>query len=211
MDFTNVKKKASRLGLIVFVGLVTFILYTSVLSNVKVTEKEGIWQVIWEGSLAEASEATPPAGETAFLEIFFVNHSATPATAYDDNTSSVYETWANANLGTGTGNAWANADDFNLQLKHSVAFDVVVRVRYNKTHAWNGTAFIDGDTRVNVTASGGGVTISGATAGTNVVTYNNTGQDFIWIDVYWTNGGAGYQLNKGGTCVISQISIQAKY
>lgn len=211
MNLNNVKRKGINLGIIFFVALVTFILYTSVISNVKIKQDDGTWHVVWEGSLAQAVEADPGAGASGFLEIFFVNHTATPATAYAINTSSNFETWANANLGTGVGNAWANADDFNLQLKHSTAFDVVVRVRYNKTHAWNGTAFLAGDTRVNITASGGGVTISGATSGTNVESYNNTGMDYIWINVYWNNTVDGYQLSKGGTCAISQISIQAKY
>lgn len=211
MDSTNVKKRSSRLGLIVGVAIIAFLLYTSVISNIQVKQKEGKWQVLWEGSLAEASEGNPGTGASGFLEIFFVNHSGSPATAYDTNTSSLMETWANANMGTGVGNAWANADSFNLQLKHSTTFDVVVRVRYNHTHAWDGVKFVDADTRVNITASGGGVTISGTVSGTNVVSYNNTGMAYIWINVYWTNGGAGYQLTKGGTCTVSSISIQAKY
>lgn len=212
MNKESYKRKWASLATIIGVITVSLLLYTSVFQNVKVVqEKDESWHVVWEGSLAEATEATPTAGATGFLEIFFVNHTATPTTAYDTNTSSQFETWANANLGTGVGNAWANADSFNLQLKHSVLMDVVVRCRWNRTHAWNGTMFRDADCRINITASGGGITILGTASGTNVVSYNNTGGTYIYINVVFTNGGSGYNLNKGGTCTISQISIQAKY
>jgi hypothetical protein len=169
------------------------------------------WHIIWQGNLVDAAEAVLGSGPSGFLEIFFVNHSATPLTAYDTNNSASFETWADAHIAATGSHAYANADNFNLELRHSVAFDVVVRVRFNRTHAWDGAKFIGADTRVNVTVSGGGVTISGLVSGTNVVSYNNTGEQYIWINVYWNGAGAGYTLLKGQTCVISQISIQARY
>jgi hypothetical protein len=203
------KKRGVHLAVICGVFCVSFMIaaqmYTPTLKY------EPTWHIVWEGSLAEAAEGNPGAGASGFLEIFFINHSAAPATAYDDNTSGTYETWANANLGSGVGNAWANADAFNLQIKHSVAMDVVVRARWNRTNAFNGTMFRGADCRINITASGGGITISGATSGTNVVSKNTSTNDFIWINVYWNNAAAGYVLSKGGTCTISMISIQAKY
>lgn len=212
MNKENYKRKWASLGTIIGVATISFLLYTSVFSNIQVKQEEGTWHVIWEGSLAEAAEASPAAGASAFLEIFFVNHSNTGTTTYDTNTSSDFETWANAHLAAGGGNAWANADAFNLQLKHSVDFDIVVRCRFNATHAWNGTMFRDSDCRVNITASGGGITIAGTVSGTNAVSKNHTTDlSYIWINTYWNNSNAGYTLAKGSTCTISEISIQAKY
>lgn len=209
------RKTFSGKGLVVGLVITMLIGYFTLPHPVIKEEKEKTWHVVWEGTLAEATEADPGAGASGFLEIFFVNHSNTGTTTYLTNVSSDMEDWCNASLdvdGTGTGYyAYAIADNFNLQLKHSTALDIVIRVRFNKTHAWNGTDFVDADTRVNITASGGGITILGTTSGTRAVTRNDTSDDYIWINNYWNNSNAGYQLQKGGTCSITSISIQAKY
>lgn len=209
MNKQNVKRKWASLGTIIGVATVSFLLYTSVFMNVQVKD-EPSWHIVWEGSLAEAAEGNPGAGASGFLEIFFTNHSSSGTTAYDTNTSSTFETWADAALAAGGGNAWASGDAFNLQLKHSTTFDVVVRCRFNRTVAHNGTMFRDADCRVNLTAAGGGINIAGTT-GTNCVSQNVTTNDYIWINVYWNNTNAGYTLGKGQTCTITEISIQAKY
>lgn len=208
------KKRGVHLAVIVGIFAVTFMI-TSQMYTPKLEYDNEQWHVIWEGSLAEAIEYNPGAGASGFLEIYFINHSAAPATAYDDNTSSVYEGWCNSSLdpdGAGAAyTAYGNTDNFNCYAKHSTTMDIVVRARWNRTHAYNGTMFRDADCRINITTSGGGITISGATSGTNVVSKNTSTNDYIWINVYWNNVGAGYILSKGGTCTISSVSIQAKY
>lgn len=209
------KKKGVHWGILLGTIIVTLMLSTQMIPTPKL-EHEPTWHILWEGSLAEATEANPGAGASGFLEIFFVNHSADPANAYNENTSSVFETWCNASLdadgaaGT-TNHAYANADNFHLEVKHSTTMDIVIRARWNATHAFNGTIYRDSDCRINITASGGGITILGTTSGTNVVSKNGTACEYIWINVYWNNAGAGYVLSKGNTCTISSISIQAKY
>ena len=209
------KKAGVRWGTVFGVFIVVFLLATRMVPTPEL-ETSPSWHVIWEGTLAEATEANPGAGASGFLEIFFVNHSNTGTTTYDSNVSSTYETWCNASLdadgaaGT-TNHAYAAGDNFHLELKHSTTMDIVVRARWNRTHAWDGSKFVDGDCRINITASGGGITISGATSGTNCVSGNETDHTYIWINCYWNNSNAGYTLNKGQTCTVSQVSIQAKY
>ena len=195
---TNRFKKAS----IIFGFVVAFLL---VMSNIQLQlNNEGSWKIVWDGNLVSAAENDPGSGASGFLEFFIINHSATPATAYNENDSAVLEGWCTAaNLG------YASADNFNIEVAHSVTFDIVVRVRFNKTNCWDGAKFIGSRTRVNITCSGD-LVISDVT-GTNVESYNNTGQNFIWINVYWDNGGAGYSINADDTFDVSEISIEAKY
>ena len=214
---TFFRKAGVSWATVVGVMVIVFMFVTQMIPiPVLVQEDDKTWHVIWEGSLAEATEAALGEGASGFLEIFFVNHTATPATAYDTNVSSQIEGWCNTSLdadgaaGT-TNHAYAIADAFRLQVKHSTLMDVVVRVRFNRTHAWNGTMFHPADCRVNITASGGGITILGTVSGTNVVTGNSTGYGALYLNVYWDNAAAGYQLSKGQECSISSISIQAKY
>jgi len=212
MNKEKIKKSSVKLATVLAVVLICLSLYTFVFMNVKVDKT---WHVTWEGSLAEATEASLTAGASQFLEIFFLNHTATPWTAYDDNVSSHFETWCNVSLdadgaaGT-TNHAYANADNFNLTLKWGTAMDIVIRCRWNKTHAWDGAQFLNSSCRINLTTTGGGIVITGET-GVNVVSRNDTSDDFIWINVYWDNSGAGYTLAKNGVCMLSTISIQAKY
>jgi hypothetical protein len=215
MNKENIKKKGGHIAIIFFVGLVTLLLYTSVFSNIKIKD-EPQWHILWEGSLAEATEANPGAGASGFLEIFFCNHSADPANAYNDNVSSNFETWCNTSLdadgAAGTVNhAYAAADNFNLTVKSLTVMDVVCRARWNRTHAYDGTKFIGDNCRINITMAGGGITILGTTSGTNVISENQTDETYIWINVYWNNAHAGYQLNPNSISLVSQISIQAKY
>lgn len=202
------KKAGVRLGLVVGLVIAMFLVYATFPTPELVMDEETEqWNIVFKGSIAEAAESNPGAGASGFLEIFFTNHSGSPATAYSENTSATLESWCVANMPGKT--PYASADSYNLELDHSVAFDIVVKVRFNKTHAWNGSAFIDGDTRVNITFSGGGVVIADVT-GTNVVVRNDTSDQFIWVNVYWA-AGAGYDLDKSGTSTNSEISIEARY
>jgi len=165
-----------------------------------------------------AAEGNPGAGASGFIEIYFVNHTVTPNTAYAHNTSSDFETWANANVAASGYNAWANADNFLCQLKYGVLFDIVVRVRWNKTHAWDGAKFIGANVRVNITLTGFGTAGMTDIVGTGIVSYNNTGAWAIWENWYWQDAdggtGVGFSILKGSPWTankITEIKIWAKY
>ena len=165
------------------------------------------FNIVWIGNLASA-EGDPGAGASGFLEIFYINHSATPATAYDENSSATLEGWCAGGYG------YATLDDFNLNIDYTLTFDIVVRVRWNKTHAWNATAFIDADCRVKITHEGlNGNPIANVT-GTLVVTHNVSTDDYIWANIYWNNAGAGYTIAKNAIWSdneCNQICIEARF
>lgn len=203
------KRKGIRLGVVVGVFVVVmFALYSIPKPTMKY---EPSWHVVWEGTLAEASEANPGSGASGFLEIFWINHTATPATAYLQNTSATLEAWCVANMPGKT--PYASADNFNVQIASNKLFDIVVRCRWNKTNAFDYSLsqFVGSDVRVNISASGGGITINGATSGVNVESLNNSAKDYLWTNTYWNNGGSGYYIQKGTTCTVTYISIQARY
>jgi len=210
------KKAGIRWGTLFAVVAVGLMLGTQMIPH-PVLKNEPTWHLIWEGTLAQATEGNPGAGVSGFLEIFFVNHTASPTTAYSHNTSSDFETWADANLkptGVAT-HAYANADNFCLQLKSSILFDIVIRCRWNKTNAWDGAKFIDANTRVNITCSG--FATMADIVGTGTVSYNNTGAWALWSNWWWQDAdggtGTGFTLLKGTTWSANQISIKiwAKY
>lgn len=198
------KKAGISWGAVASIVIVTLVIIaTAPKPELKVND-DGEYHVIWSGNLVSAAENNPGSGASGFLEFFIINHSAAPASAYDENDSATLEGWCTAaNLG------YASADSFNIEAAHSTTFDIVVRVRFNKTHCWDGAQFIGTRTRVNITCSGD-LVISDVT-GTNVESYNNSGQDYIWINVYWNNGGAGYSINADETFDVTEISIEAKY
>jgi hypothetical protein len=206
----KIKVKAGiRPGLVIGLIVVSlFVMYSMPHPYIEPGNEEGTWQIIWKGSLAEAAENDPGAGASGFLEIFFINHTATPNTAYTQNTSTTLESWCVANMPGKT--PYASADSFNVELDHTTTFDILVKVRYNKTEGpWNSTIWNNASWRVNITLTGS-ITITDAT-GTNVELVNDSAKAFYWGNVYWNNAGAGYALPADGTATVTEISIEAKY
>lgn len=212
-----VYKGVSR-GTIIAVFLVAFVMVMTMSYPMIVeveTEDDGKeWQIIWEGNLAMAAEASVAAGESGFLGIYFINYTASPGVDYSrNNTGDEFETWCTTNMPGKT--PYANADNFRLEIDHSTSFNILVRVRFNKTHAWNGTAFIANDTRVEMQVNSSnwavGSDITNATDGIVVPSRNDSGDEHIWINFYWEAAGAGYQVAKNGVITIARIYISANF
>jgi hypothetical protein len=160
------------------------------------------WRIIFDGNLAQAAEGDPGVGASGILEIFFVNHSSNDYAS--ENDSSVIEGWCDAhNLG------YANADDFNVELAHTVSFDIAIKVRVNKTHAWDGSKFIDSWVRMNLTSADLG--IGADTAMEKSVLTNNSGDNFIWLMFYYDFSDSGDTLSKDQSADITSIKLQAYY
>jgi hypothetical protein len=171
-----------------------------------VNDEKG-WHIIFDGNLAQAAENNPGAGASGILQLFFPNHSADPGNAYDENTSATIEGWCTANMPGKT--PYSSSDDFNLELDHTTTFDFIIKVRVNKTHAWNGTAFIDAWVRVNWTSADLGI---GADTGmTGVILTNDSSDNYIWMMFYDTNGGSGFSLSKDQSADITSIKLEVYY
>lgn len=214
------KLKGKRLGLLTGLIVLMLVGYFNIPHPVLEHDEHGFAQIRWAGTIiASANESSYSGTASGILEVYIVNHSATPKTAYDTNLSADLRTWANASLdadGTGTtyyayahvsGNASLST---TLTVKWGTTFDVVVRWRGCRTHCYDGSKFIMGDCRVKINATGGGVTMSEVT-GYNVNSSNATDHTFLWGNTYFDNSGSGYSLSKGGTCTITNIKLEFEF
>jgi len=202
MNKINDKKKAGmRAGLVI--ALVTGMMFAYLtIPHPHLEQDDGkSWHVVWESNLADAAEANPGVGAGGILEIYYINHTDAVTT---QNTTTTIEGWCNA-----AGLGYASADNFNTELAHSVAFDVCVRVRGNATQCKRGTVWHGGDLKVEWTCAGLGVGADTAMEG--VITYNNTGASYLWMNFEDDNSNAGYTLAKDQTIAISSIKFSAYY
>jgi len=194
---------------------IVFIVALLIVSNIShvvqpQVEKERVWQRVYVWTpLGEGS----PTG-SGFLEIFFINHSAAPATCYDENTSATLESWCVANMPGKT--PYATADDFNVELASEVSFDIVIRVRFNLTHVGDGADFIDTRADCQITTSctswADGENDANTSATGYVVSGNNTAWGYIYINFYWNaDDNNGYQISDDAVLTISEIYIEAKF
>ena len=215
MEYHMNKNKATKIGLLT--GILCFAVSILIItSNINTSvEKIETEQCIYRWTPATASEGDPGAGNSGFIEIFFMNISSADANGYGLNTSSTHETWSDANLPDATPNAWANADNFDITYFNSeTTFVILVRTRYNKAHAWETDHFNAGDcdTQITVTCTDWAVGSNIANvSGDQYVTRNNTGDNYIWINYVWDNSGTGYQIADDSTLTVSEIYIEAKF
>jgi len=198
------KKIDIRYGVVAFLVIGIMFSYTVLPRPVLEQDENKSWHIIWEGTLAEAAEADPGSGNSGILEVFIINHTATPDTAYAENTSATLEGWCTANnLG------YASADDSNIDIAHSTSFDIVVRVRGNQTHCYRTDKFFHTDLRVRITSSD--LSIGADTEATCVVTHNDSSDDFIHCNFYEDNSGSGFTISKDSTNEIDNIKFEAYY
>ena len=174
--------------------------------------EEGSWHTISIIRPARAEEnTTVSAGECGFLGIYLPNHTASPATAYDTNSSDDLSDWCNTTHGTDSG--YAIADEFNRNIKHGVQFDVVVRARFNVSYC---NLELD-RTRIRLYLNNSGAWADGeaiaygTVAEGSVVTGNDT-TSMIWVNYYWTaSDDGGYQISPDQTLTIDAIYLEAQY
>lgn len=175
-------------------------------------EKEKVSQAVhvWTPTGAEGS----PTG-SGFLGIYFMNLSTYTNGGYGDNTSSTHEGWCDANMPDASPNAWANADEFDIEsFASETTFVIMARTRYNQTHAWNGTMFFNTSCDAQIT-----VTCTSWTVGSNIanvsgrmnVTSNNSVFTYIYINWVWDNAGTGYQISDDAVLTVSEVYVEARF
>ena len=190
-----------------------FVLQSAVRPTV---EEEQSWSAVYIWTPLGA-EGDPGAGASGFLEIFFVNHSTGPNTSYAENISANIEANCTANMAAHT--PYASADDFDIELESGVSFDIVVRVRFNKAHAYETDHFQGSDCDVQITFTCTGwddgndeSNTSCRTVGAMVESNNVSTSPYIWFNCVWNaDDDGGYQLSADATLTITEIYIEARY
>ena len=240
MNKESFKKGGMKWATGFFIFLAILGLCTQVIPHPKLVTDEdtGYSYITWDNSniLVSANETTYLGTASGFLEIYIVNHSTTPTTTYSitggnptadnvHNQTATFEGWAQTNMDAdaagGTYFAWSYLTGNTslartLTVKALTSFDIVIRYRGSKAHAWDGVKFKNSSCRVklNVTitsgAGGTGFPIS-ALELTNEQSCNATDHTFIWINAVANNAGAGYQLGKGEVLNIVNIKVEFNY
>lgn len=130
-------------------------------------------------------DASLPAGESGILEFVVVNHSTSAFTV--NITGAGYTIYANATV---------NDTHAGSNVPYSTAFDLVWKVRFNVTHAWNGTGFDSTYTRGYLNCTG--LSVSGVQLTQQFIANDST---YIYYNFYIqdADGGAGtgFTITKG--------------
>jgi len=151
--------------------------------------------------IASAQEGGGSLGAAAggVLQVYIYAHQAVPATAYAANLTNV----------TGA-LCYANANNLNAAMTGNVpygtTFDIVYKIRVNVTEAYNttGTRWMTSWVRSNITCANLAIGADSAMVGVQIV--NNT--NFMWMNFYINNGGAGYTITHGQQVNITSFKLQ---
>lgn len=194
MEKISNKFKAGGLLTLVAVGFIAASLFLFQFQSSVVVEP--VWME--EFPLKPLRDADPGVGASGVLTVFCYPHSGDPGVTYVSN---ITDGW------------YAQGDDNNTHIGSDVpydtAFDVVYKVRWNKTHAYNVT---DTEWWLGWVKGFANSTVLGA-ASVAMLEYNITGcvaTDFVWVHYVDNNGGAGYTINRGEN-VTSYIADFSSY
>jgi len=201
----NPFKKAGIISAITL-GIITIL----IIANTGITPEPKTTTMKWREvqTLRLGQEFIPAAGESSILIIYFINHSAGDYYYAQENNSATLEGYCNA-----SGLGYANADDQELDIAHSTAFDIVIKVRGNATHCKHGATWWDSDLNVTITWSDKALTNDQPDGNTTYpqANMNTSAFGYLYTIFYWDNGGAGYTINKGQTTEVGDIIFAAYY
>jgi len=189
----NVLKRSVQLGLVFALAFSLYLSFSGI-EDVTISQVE---PKEWE-PISIVGDGDPGVGASGVLKIFIYPHQADPGTAYASNISSGW---------------YAHADYLNNSLTGEVpydtAFDIVVKVRGNATHAYNTTSntWMWDWIRSNLTCAD--LSISANTSMEEVnISYSGT---YIWGHYYLNNGGAGYTISHGESVNVTYYKFEAYY
>lgn len=158
----------------------------------------------------------PGAGESGVVWVGIVAHEADPGTAYASNQTD------GGSLAYGTEVVTSGANALTGNVPYDTAFDIVVRVRWNKTHAYssNNDTWMLSWVNASISAANdaGSTTyfpIAAVAMGEVNVTGVTAGHDFIYVQYYIqakaAAAGAGLQISHGDTVNCSNFQAWAYY
>jgi hypothetical protein len=145
-----------------------------------------------------AADDDPGAGNSGVLNIFIYPHSADPGTDYATNITEE-DAYAHGHLNsTATGN-----------VPYDTTFDIVVKVRFNDTVAYNttGTTWEMDWVRGNITCAD--LSIGADSAMTEVQIATN--DDYMWVHYYINNADSGYTISHGESVNITSLTFDGYY
>lgn len=194
----NTKGKRFAFGSLFTVGLVAAMLIAMLTIPSQLNMKG--WNTI-----ASATDGNPGTGASGVLDIFVYAHQAAPAVAYAANLSSASPlTYASRNTLNGalTGN-----------VPYATTFDIVVKCRFNVTHAYNTTGSV-----WMLTWTKGLMTCANLAVGADtLMTAVKIGENatYMWVN-FWIadsdgGAGAGYTITHGQVVNVTSFKMQAYY
>lgn len=149
--------------------------------------------------LPRLGDADPGSVASGVLNVTLSVHVANPATYYArnlTNNASIYG-WTNTN------NSHVTSD-----LPYATAFDIIVKVRWNATHAYSSgnTTWMLSWVRANATCADLALT---DTAMSEVEIGKNA--TYLWVNYYLNNGGAGFTISRGQNITPCQFTFDSYY
>jgi hypothetical protein len=147
-----------------------------------------------------AADGDPGAGESGMLEIFIYPHQTDPNTTYQSNLTAAA---AYANRSTWNGSCTGDVPYAPTK------FDIVIKVRYNTTHAYNSSASAwDGTfVRANITCSDLGIAENTSMHKIHIL----NASDYMYVNYYVNNTVAGFNISHGQTINVTYVKIEAYY
>lgn len=205
----EVNKKA--LGMTMLAAIFVGAMFVSFTLTPVVLEKAGYrgWSTI-----VTAADGDPGSGASGVLEIFIYNHSDDPETTYAANLSAA-SAYANVSyLDRAEGMFYSNAAYPN-GVPYDTQFDIVVKVRFNKTHAYDTTnGFWRADwARANITCAD--LSIGAETVMNETIIVNDSNAPFLWINYHIADSdggyGVGFTITHGASVNVTEFKMDAYY
>ena len=189
------------------IGLVVGMLIVSNSSPVpeEIVEKTIKIRQWHEDILIPVGEADPGAGNSGVLGVWIYAHQGDPGTAYATNLSESGAT------------VYAFGDVNNSHIgsivPYNTAFDIVVKVRWNQTHAFNASSntWMHDWVRGNITCAA--FSLSDEAMTEQNITDATLGPDatYIWMNYYWNNAAAGGTISRGQNVTSCSFTFDAYY
>jgi len=188
------KKNIKKAGMVsgIAIGLVVAVLFMANIGNVVVDSPESVerqlmFREVW---LPFLGTNDPGSGASGVMNVF-VNATNTSASPYTDNLTGAYESGD------------VNNSHIGSDVPYSTAFDVIVQVRWNRTHAY------DTDWNLSLVRAYANCTVLGVTAIQMVEANITSVNDYIYVSYFLrdSDGGAGTGFTIASGVNVTSFSV----